>query len=357
MEPVHWNEGALRHYKERLPVPEGRRVARVIAEHRTEYDLFDQVQLLGVVRGSFHLNDRFPKVGDWVTYEPAEEGKAVIDEVLPRFTEIARKASGEDTIQVIAANVDLMLAVQGLDHDFNPRRLERYLILAKQSGCTPAVILTKSDLRKDVASAIAAVREIDEDVTVITVSVPRNEGVEEVRALLQPGMTAVMVGSSGAGKSTLLNALLREERMRTQEVRADDSRGRHTTTHRELFPLPNGSMIIDTPGMRELGLLPTRDTSRDEVYAAIVELINECRFADCDHDRSAGCRIKEAIESGEITEGSFQGYLKVLREEEFAEAKRSELLEINRLRETKAVNKTHKKIQQMKYGSQDQEAS
>jgi len=323
-----WYRLAREHYLQRVGQELPARSARVIAEHRTEYALFDDEEMLGVVRGTFHRDGGFPKVGDWVAYDPAEEGKVVIEHVLPRFAEIARKASGEDAVQVIAANVDLMLAVQGLDQDFSPRRLERYLVLARQAACEPAILLTKSDLRDEAGTleALREVRAIDPEVRVITLSVPDGVGIDAVRELLRPGSTAVLVGSSGAGKSTLLNALLGEERQRTREVRAEDGKGRHTTTHRELFPLPGGSTVIDTPGMRELGVLPASETARDEVYAEVAELATACRFADCDHARSAGCRIREAIASGELPEGSFQGYAKMLREEGFRENERRAML-------------------------------
>lgn len=342
-------------YAARIPsaLPAKGLFARVIAEHRTEYEIVDAETLIAVVRGSFHRDEEFPKVGDWVRYAPTEGGGAVIEEILPRLTVIARKENDASARQVIATNVDRMLVVQGLDGDFNLRRIERYLVLAKQSGCEPIVVLTKSDIAKNPDAAIAQVKEIAPDVTVVAIAITEGIGTDAIRALLPARQTAVLVGSSGAGKSTLLNALLGADAMRTQEVRAYDSRGRHTTTHRELFIIPGGSLVIDTPGMRELGILPSDDAANEAIFAKVAAIVLECRFPDCDHDKSVGCAVIAAIEKGLIDPSQFVAYQRILREQEFEATRMSAEAERTRLAEMHARQKGYRKVQGRKYADQD----
>ena len=323
---------------------DGALVARVIAEHKTEYAIVDAEELVAVVRGSFHRDEEFPKVGDWVTYSPTEGGGAVIETLLPRLAVIARKEVGSDKRQVIATNVDRMLVVQGLDGDFNLRRIERYLILARQSGCEPVIILTKSDVAKDAQASVAQVLEVAPGTRVHAISVTTGVGIETVRELLAPGRTAVLVGSSGAGKSTILNALLGSDAMRTQEVRADDSRGRHTTTHRELFVVPGGGLVIDTPGMRELGILPTDDSANEEIFAKVSDIILDCRYPDCDHEKSAGCAVQAAIADGTLDAKQFVAYHRILRDQAAALAKVSADAERERLAAMHKLTKGVRKV-------------
>ncbi|MCF7222196.1 ribosome small subunit-dependent GTPase A [Lysobacter sp. TLK-CK17T] len=266
-----------------------------------------------------------PAVGDWVLVE-GEGGSARIVALLPRWSAIKRGAAGEHyRQQLIAANVDTVFVVSGLDDDFNPRRIERYLLLVRGAGdageqpaIEPVIVLTKADLAEAatpgaVADAVEALRALgDESLAVCAVNARDRDSVAALAPWLRPGRTAVLVGSSGAGKSTLTNSLLGIERMKTGEVRESDSRGRHTTTHRALIPLPSGACLIDTPGMRELK--PTGEEDVGESFADIEALAGQCRFRDCAHAREPGCAVRAAIEAGTLDPQRFANYLK-LRDE------------------------------------------
>jgi ribosome biogenesis GTPase / thiamine phosphate phosphatase len=253
-------------------------------------------------------------VGDWVLVEGAPPGKSTIIAMLPRYSAIKRAAAGEHyKQQVIAANVDVVFVVCGLDADFNPRRIERYLLLVQGSGATPVVVLTKADKCADVAGALAELDDIAaQGVAVVALNAKDPDRVAALGQWLREGNTAVLVGSSGAGKSTLTNSLLGSERMKTAAVRSSDERGRHTTTHRALIPLPSGACLIDTPGMRELK--PTGEETVVESFADIEALAEQCRFRDCKHEREPGCAVRAAIEAGTLAADRYAHFLK-LRDE------------------------------------------
>jgi ribosome biogenesis GTPase / thiamine phosphate phosphatase len=248
-------------------------------------------------------------VGDWVL---VEGGKIVA--LLPRHSAIKRGAAGEHyKQQLIAANIDTVFVVCGLDADFNPRRIERYLLLVQGSGSTPVVVLTKLDKAEDATIALAALVDIAaQSVPVRAVNAKDAASVAALVEWLEPGTTAVLVGSSGAGKSTLTNTLLGSDRMKTAAVRDSDARGRHTTTHRALIPLPSGACLIDTPGMRELK--PTGEEDVAENFSDIEALSAQCRFRDCRHEREPGCAVRGAIEQGTLDPARYAHYLK-LRDE------------------------------------------
>lgn len=263
-----------------------------------------------------------PVVGDWVVLETFDgDGLARIDRILPRRSKFARQTPGEAVDeQVMVANVDTLLIVVGLDDNFGLSRIERYLTVAWDGGAEPVVVLTKADLRDDVDEIVAEVEAVSLDVPVHAISVVTGINLEVFARHLTPGRTLALVGSSGVGKSTLLNHLLGDERQATGEVREADSRGRHTTTHRELFRLPSGALMIDTPGMRELGV--TDITSGiEKAYRDIEELIAGCRFLDCRHETEPGCRILAALDSGDLDRARWESYLKMQREQQFFESK------------------------------------
>jgi ribosome biogenesis GTPase len=210
---------------------------------------------------------------------------------------------------VLAANVDIVFIVTSLNDDLNLRRLERYLILARESGAQPVVLLTKSDLSEDVPAAVSAVESIAFDVPVHPLSSLTGEGLDDVRAHLRPGVTAALLGSSGVGKSTLVNTLAGEELLATREIR-DDGMGRHTTTRRELVQLPGGALVIDTPGMRELQLW-VADEGLEEAFEDVTSLFDLCRFSDCSHDSEPGCAVKAALEDGSLAPERWESYLKL----------------------------------------------
>src|SRR3954451_21894872 len=262
----------------------------------------------------------FPVAGDWVGIVLQPDGSAVIHALLPRRTAFIRRAPADSgqTEQVVAANADLALLVAALTRDLNLRRLERYLALAWTSGAQPVILLTKADVADDLEALVAEVEAIAFGVPLLVLSVVDGRGLDDLRALLEPGKTAVLLGSSGAGKSTLVNELAGTERMATQETRAADERGRHTTTHRELILLPSGAILLDTPGMRELGVVVSLDGLTD-AFADIEELALQCKFNDCAHDTEPGCAIRAALEAGTLDPERYESYVKLEREQAFIE--------------------------------------
>lgn len=299
------------------PAP-GQSLARVAAQHRSGYVLHDGRSPFNAQPAPEFLRRGLdpvlrPAVGDFVWVAPGSPPHIL--GVAPRRSLLTRAAAGERyQRQVIAANVDVVLVLMGLDGDYNPRRIQRYLALIDGSGATPVVLLTKADQHAEAASALA---QLGSTLPPATAVLAINAKDPEVRALLAPwlgaGVTAALVGSSGAGKSTLTNTLLGEQRQATAAIRANDSRGRHTTTHRALLALPGGACLIDTPGMRELKL--TGEENLD-LYADIETLAGNCRFADCGHGNEPGCAISAALASGELDGERWRSYLKLHDERE-----------------------------------------
>ncbi|NID17409.1 ribosome small subunit-dependent GTPase A [Luteibacter yeojuensis] len=295
-----------------------RRLARVVAQHRAGYEVHDGSSAFNAQPAGAFLKRGLdpslrPAVGDFVFLDHASH--PVIEAVLPRRSVLTRAAAGERyERQIIATNIDYVLVLTGLDGDFNPSRIERYLTLVEGSGARPVVLLGKADTGVDVDGAIAALApRLPADAVVHAINAKDPATVDLLAPYLGPGMSAVLVGSSGAGKSTLTNTLLGEERMATGAVRTHDSRGRHTTTHRALLSLPAGGCLIDTPGMRELKL--TGEENLD-LFADIETLAAQCRFADCSHGNEPGCAIQAALASGELSPQRWRNYLKLHEERE-----------------------------------------
>ena len=292
---------------------------RVASVSRHLYRVYtEQDELLAEVSERMrHESSRrdLPAVGDWVAVSPrGEEKRATICAVLPRKSQFSRRAAGTgDVEQVLAANIDILFIVSGLDHDHNPRRIERYLTLAGESGASPVIVLNKSDLCSDLEQKVREVRAVAGAVPVHVISCTASQGLEQLTAYLGVGVTAALLGSSGVGKSTLVNRILGEEAQRVREVRAGDSRGRHTTTSRELKVIPSGGMLIDNPGMRELRL-GTAEEGLGSAFADIDSLAAGCRFSDCRHREEPGCAVRLALEEGALERGRFESYLKLQRE-------------------------------------------
>lgn len=308
-------------WREALAAAEGATLARVVGQHRSAYDVATEAdQALKVQPPLPWTRPRFPPeqraaVGDWVTLDAA--GKNIVA-LLPRRSILKRGAAGEHhRQQLIAANVDHVLVVVGLDQDFNPRRIERYLVLIRASGASPVLVLTKADECEIVQDCIDLLLEVEESgVPIHAINAKDKASVAELAPYLGPGRTVVLVGSSGAGKSTLTNTLLGREKMKTNAVRANDSRGRHTTTSRVLMPLPQGGCLIDTPGMREVKLSGDEDIV--DAFEDIEALAADCRFRDCVHGNEPGCAVHAAIEDGSLDEARFLHYLKLRGELEVA---------------------------------------
>jgi ribosome biogenesis GTPase / thiamine phosphate phosphatase len=296
------------------------RPGRVAIEFNQIFRIYiDEGEIDAVTAGRLKHRARgraeLPAVGDWVAVRRRpEEDRGVILAVLPRQSAFTRRAAGEVTgEQVVAANVDVVFVVMGLDRDYNLRRLERYLLMARESGASPAIILTKPDLCSDLSVHLNEVTTLAGDVVVHVVNPRAGEGLEYLREHLGPGRTAALLGSSGVGKSTIINRLVGADIQRTQEVRPADSRGRHTTMHRELVVLPDGGLIIDTPGMRELQLWDAADAVR-ETFEEIEALAVRCHFSDCRHRDEPRCAVKAAVAEGKILPERLESYLKVQNE-------------------------------------------
>jgi ribosome biogenesis GTPase len=298
----------------------GLAAGRVAVQHRGMYGLYTaegdlQAEIAGRLLHEGNVAD-LPAVGDWVAYRPLPgEERGIIHAVLPRRTRFSRKTTlGATEEQVVAANVDVVFLVMALtEQDLKPRRLERYLTMAWESGAEPVIVLTKSDLCPDLPAALAEVSAVAYGVPVEVVSNVTGEGIESLRAYASGNRTVALLGSSGVGKSTLVNSLLGEERLATQEIRESDGRGRHTTTHRELVPLPDGGLVLDTPGMRELQLW-SADEGIGASFADVEEIAAQCRFHDCAHDSEPGCAVRAAIADGTLAAERFESYEKLQRE-------------------------------------------
>ena len=304
-------------------------------------------ELEAVVSGRLkhHATSRseLPAVGDWVAVRlPSSERRGSIVAVLPRRTRFSRKLAGQVTDeQVVAANVNVVFIVMGLDPDFNIRRLERYLLLARESGAAPIVLLTKPDLSDDVPARVEAVTALAGDAPVHVLSPKFNEGLEQVTHYLTPGRTGALLGSSGVGKTTIINRLLGTDSRRTKEVRAVDSRGRHATTNRELVVLPNGGLLIDTPGMRELQLWDVGGAV-SQTFDDIERLSAACHFTDCRHRDEPRCAVKAAVVEGTVAADRLESYLKLQDELAGLARQQNERANLDEKRRSKALHKAVK---------------
>jgi|TARA_Y100000310_G_scaffold343462_1_gene451198 ribosome biogenesis GTPase len=295
--------------------------ARVARQDTTGYQLITEGgQLLGTLTGKLRYaatsRADLPAVGDWVLVKPLanEPDKAVMQVLLERRSSFSRKEAGSKTDeQILAANVDTIFIVCGLDDNFNLHRIERYLLLGWDSGATPVVVLSKSDLCQDLDKKLEAVASIAMGVDIHPISALTGDGVENLRTYLGKGMTVTLLGSSGVGKSTIINSLLGYERFETNEVRSADDKGRHTTTFREMAIVPAGGLIIDTPGMRELQVWAD-ETSLAQSFDDVESLSERCRYRDCAHGNEPGCAVKGAIEDGTLDRDRLKSYLKFQRE-------------------------------------------
>jgi ribosome biogenesis GTPase len=299
--------------------------ARVVLEHNHVYRVMSGLpepqlaELAGRVRYEAAGRHEMPAVGDWVILRPspATGARPQIRAILPRRSAFSRKAAGRETEeQVVAANIDTVFLVSGLDQDFNPRRVERYLVMARASGARPVVVLNKADLAEDLAADIASIIEIAPDIPVHPI-VAKGDSVDvsALRPYLGHGQTVALLGSSGVGKSTIINALAGRDVLKTAEVREQDGRGRHTSVHRQLVALEQGGLVIDTPGMREIQLWAA-DEPLDLNFPDVDALGAGCRFRDCRHDREPGCAVKAAVEAGALDPARYESFLKLSGERE-----------------------------------------
>ncbi|MDH3973596.1 MAG: ribosome small subunit-dependent GTPase A [Deltaproteobacteria bacterium] len=302
-------------------------IARVVAVHKDSYIISNGVvdvlaELVGKITFSASSPLDYPAVGDWVLANFYDENSfAIIHEVLPRKSLLKRKTPGKKIdFQLIAANMDVAFIVQSLNENFNLRRLERYLVMVNENNIDPIVLLSKSDLLsdKDISKRIEEIQKIMPRLQIVPFSNENESGPGSVKEMMKPGLSYCLLGSSGVGKTTLINKLIGESIYKTKTVSKKESKGRHATTHRQLIKLESGPMIVDTPGMRELGNFSV-DTGLDETFAEIITLSEECRFNDCTHVGEKGCALLDAVEKGQLSADRYQNYIKMSKESTYNE--------------------------------------
>jgi ribosome biogenesis GTPase len=301
---------------------DGFKLTRVISVNKNSFVVSTgKKDIYAELTGKFLFNSDssldFPAVGDWVyTQLFDDDSLAIIHDIVPRKSLLKRKTSGKKVeYQLIAANIDTAIIMQSLDSNFNLRRLERYLVMINESNITPVIFLSKSDLTSvdEIEKKKNDIYKIIPDIKIIAFSNNNVTDIENIKVHLTPFHTFCLLGSSGVGKTTLLNNLIHQDLYKTQPIREKDDRGRHTTTRRELIVLENGAILVDNPGMRELGVITT-DSGLDETFNEIAELSNQCRYADCTHTVEKGCAVLQAVEQGEISKERYDNYIKIYKE-------------------------------------------
>jgi len=328
-------------------------VARVVAVHKDSYTISDGetdvlAELVGKIIFSATSPIDYPAVGDWVFANFYDENTfSIIHEVLPRKSLLKRKTPGKKIdFQIIAANIDVAFIVQSLNENFNLRRLERYLVMVNESNIQPIVLLSKSDLLapKDIANRISDIQKVMPNLQVIPFSNENESGLDSVREAMQKGLTYCLIGSSGVGKTTFLNNFIGESIYKTKTVSKKESKGRHATTHRQLTKLDSGTMIVDTPGMRELGVFSV-DTGIEETFSEIMALAEKCQFNDCTHVGEKGCAVLDAVEKGQLSAERYQNYMKMTKETTYNEMSYLEKRKKDKQfgKHVKSVMKQHKK--------------
>ncbi len=322
---------------------------RVVLEHNHVFrvktaDAEVLAESSGAMKHKAGAKTELPVVGDWVAVRHEAGGaRCQIREVLPRHSRFSRKAAGRDTVeQVIAANIDTVFIVFGLDSPLNSRKIERYLVVARHSGADPVLVLNKADLLRKTDDVVSEAREVIGDTPVLTVSTKSGTGMRALDTFLVRGRTVALIGPSGVGKSSIVNHMVGSEVLTTGAVRDWDQRGRHTSVHRQLVVRDAGGLVIDTPGMRELQLWETDAVA--ETFGDVSELASSCRFRDCRHDKEPGCAVKSAVDAGVIDAGRYASYLKLQAEQEDVEKKREERQLTESKRQAKVQNKALKSL-------------
>lgn len=329
-------------------------VGRVARQHKQIYTLYTEAgeisaKISGKFRYQVQSSEDLPCVGDWVVISAPTDQTATIQHLLPRRTLFSRKVAGDTTdVQLIAANLDSVFLVCGLDHDFNLRRIERYLVMIWESGARPIIVLNKVDIGEQVEQRLLDLEAIAVGIPIIQTSALHDQGLDELTPWLQPGQTVALLGSSGVGKSTLTNQLMGEPIQAVRAVRADDSRGRHTTTSRQLMGLPSGAVLIDTPGLRELQLWTTQ-TAVSTAFNEIEALAKHCRFRDCQHQQEPGCAVQAALANGQLEVQRLNSYQKLRKEEAYLHRKQNQKAQINTKARWKQITKSMRQRQQDKW--------
>jgi ribosome biogenesis GTPase / thiamine phosphate phosphatase len=354
-----WDDGHANAFASQAST--GHEAGRILVEDRGSYLVGTAAgDVRATVSGRFRFDAEldgpagFPVVGDWVILQPTgDPDHRLVQGLLPRRTAVIRRAPADRSAadQVLAANVDVLLIVTSLNHDLNPRRLERYLALAWSSGAEPILVLNKADLATDVDAEVARVEALAGGVPVLAVSAATGQGLDVLASRLVDGRTVALIGSSGVGKSTLVNALAGEVVEATAEIREDDGRGRHTTSRRHLVRVPGRGLILDTPGMRELGLADA-DGGLDATFADIDALAAGCRFGDCSHEREPGCAVRQAIAEGSLDPARLASRRKLDRETARVERQNDPRARAERKRQNRLLHSAVNHHMRMKYGEE-----
>jgi len=324
-------------------------IGRVALEHKGLYRLYTEhgelwAEITGKMRYQTVDRGGLPAVGDWVVIRILEgENRAMIHEVLPRKSKFSRKVAGAKTEeQIIASNIDTVFLIAGLDGDFNPRRVERYLIMTWESGANPVIVLNKADLCEDLEQKVREMESVAPGVPILVISATTGESMENLLPFLGEGQTVSLLGSSGVGKSTIINHLMGQEIQRVQEVRLGDDRGKHTTTSRQLILLPCGALIMDTPGMRELQLWVGED-SLQGAFEEIESLARQCYFRNCRHQDEPDCAVRQALMDGELDLQRFENYQKIQRELKYLALKQDHKASLIEKQRWKRIHRMMKK--------------
>lgn len=308
---------------------QGYKAGRVFAEYKNFYKVqYEEGEVLAEVSGKLLYEalqqEDLPAVGDWVVISPRQsEGRGTIHQILPRSSKFSRKVAGVNTReQIIAANIDTVFIVNSVNNDFNLRRMERYLLLAWESGANPVIILSKADLCENIEEIIEEAETVAIGVPIHAVSTYTGSGMDALKQYFGEGQTVALLGSSGVGKSSLINYLLGDAIQKVKELRHDGQKGQHTSTHREIFILPEGGLIIDTPGMREIQLWDAAE-GLQETFEDVEAIASQCFFKDCKHAKEPGCAVREALQNGTLAEERLESYKKLERELRFLEQKQA----------------------------------
>ena len=322
---------------------------RIVQVHRDRYlARNEREELYCVLTGSLRYRDEYPVVGDYVEITVNPYGDSLIRSIRPRRTVFCRPDRGGHAdgfvktmqVQPLVANMDYVFIITSLNHDFSVNRIARYAAMASAGGATPVAVLTKADLCPNVGEMEEKASSLSRELQAVSISAYTGYGLERLRPYFTPGTTIALLGSSGAGKSTLINTLAGREIMRTGEIRGEDSKGRHTTTHREMIEL-DGTFLIDTPGLRELGMIDAEE-GIDGTFADIAELISRCAFSDCTHRNEPGCAVRKALEDGTLSPERWETYSRLEKENSWSKIRKNEMM-MNAAMERRKLNQARKK--------------